>query len=112
MTHATRRIARVRAKVHGTAERPRLCVVRTLKHMCVQVIDDAQGKTLVSVSDQELALDAKTTKTEKAIAVGKMVAERAKAKGIVSVVFDRRDKQYHGRVRAVADGAREGGLIF
>lgn len=108
MTNAVRRIARVRAKISGTAERPRMSVVRSLKHISVQVIDDVAGKTLVSASDK----DVKGTKLEKAQAVGKLIAERAKAKGINTVVFDRRDKQYHGRVRAVAEGAREGGLQF
>lgn len=108
MNNAVRRIARVRAKVSGTAERPRLAVVRSLKHISVQVIDDVSRKTLASASDKGM----KGTKLEKAQAIGKLIAEQAKAKGITTVVFDRRDKQYHGRVRAVAEGAREGGLLF
>ncbi len=113
MTNAARRIARVRAKVRGTALRPRLSVARSLKHITAQVIDDNTRKTLASASDADLGKDLeKTTKTEKALAVGKLIAERAKAKGVSTVVFDRRDKQFHGRVRAVAEGAREGGLIF
>ncbi len=108
MSNAFRRVLRVRAKISGTAERPRLAVVRSLKHISVQVIDDTSGKTIVSASDKDL----KGTKLEKANAVGKLIAERAKAKGVSAVVFDRRDKQYHGRVRAVAEGAREGGLQF
>ena len=108
MNNAVRRIARVRAKVSGTAERPRLAVVRSLKHISVQVIDDVSRKTLASASDKGM----KGTKLEKAQAIGKLIAEQAKAKGITAVVFDRRDKQYHGRVRAVAEGAREGGLLF
>lgn len=108
MSNAFRRVLRVRAKISGTAERPRLAVVRSLKHISVQVIDDTSGKTIASASDKDL----KGTKLEKANAVGKLIAERAKAKGVSVVVFDRRDKQYHGRVRAVAEGAREGGLQF
>ena len=108
MSNAFRRVLRVRAKINGTAARPRLAVVRSLKHISVQVIDDASGVTIASASDKDL----KGTKLEKASAVGKLIAERAKAKGVSAVVFDRRDKQYHGRVRAVAEGAREGGLQF
>ncbi len=108
MSNAFRRVLRVRAKISGTAARPRLAVVRSLKHISVQVIDDTSGKTIASASDKDL----KGTKLEKATAVGKLIAERAKAKGVSAVVFDRRDKQYHGRVRAVAEGAREGGLQF
>ncbi len=108
MSNAFRRVLRVRAKISGTAARPRLAVVRSLKHISVQVIDDTSGKTIASASDKDL----KGTKLEKANAVGKLIAERAKAKGVSAVVFDRRDKQYHGRVRAVAEGAREGGLQF
>lgn len=112
-TNAARRLARVRAKVSGTAERPRLCVVRSLKHISVQVIDDVARKTIVAASDANLpeAL-AKAKKTEKAEALGKLIAEKAKAKGVTAVVFDRRDKQYHGRISAVASGARAGGLQF
>lgn len=108
-----RRIARVRAKVIGSSERPRLAVFRSLAHISAQIVDDAAGKTLVAMHDQELsAAEQKGKKTDVAFAVGKMIATRAKEKGIVQVVFDRRDKQYHGRVKAVADGAREGGLTF
>ncbi len=106
-----RRIARVRAIVHGTAARPRLAVARSLKHIGAQVIDDVAGRTLVAASDADVDTKGKK-KTEIAALVGKLVAERAKAKGISTVVFDRRDKRYHGRVKAVADGAREAGLIF
>jgi len=109
-----RRVIRTRAKIEGTAERPRLAVRRTLAHVYAQVIDDRIGKTIAAASDVDL--DAKATKgktkTEVANLVGKAVAERAKAKGVERVVFDRRDKKYHGRVKAVADGAREGGLQF
>ncbi|MBD3281709.1 50S ribosomal protein L18 [Candidatus Uhrbacteria bacterium] len=106
-----RRTARVRAKVTGTSEKPRLAVFRSLKHIRVQVIDDQAQKTLVSASDTELK-NKKGTKVEQAHELGKLVAERAKAAKINKVVFDRRDKRYHGRVKAVADGAREGGLDF
>lgn len=109
-----RRIARTRAKITGTAERPRLTVRRSLAHIYAQVIDDVARKTIAAASDADI--DAKETKgkkkTDVSVAVGKLIAERAKAKGVTRVVFDRRDKQYHGRVKAVADGAREGGLEF
>ncbi|MFA6099926.1 MAG: 50S ribosomal protein L18 [Patescibacteria group bacterium] len=106
-----RRIRRVRALIKGTAERPRLCVKRTLKHIYVQVIDDVKGKTLASVSDSELKAE-KKTRLEKATILGQTIAEKAKTKGITRVVFDRRDKRYHGVVKAVAEGARQGGLEF
>lgn len=108
---STRRVKRVRAKVAGTGERPRLTVFRSLKHMSAQIIDDATGKTLVSAKDQDLKGN-KGTKVEKAFELGKLIAERAKAQKIDKVVFDRRDKRYHGRVKALAEGAREGGLVF
>lgn len=109
---ADRRLARTRAKISGTTERPRLCVVRSLKHISAQIIDDVNGKTLAAASDTELSGEAKAKKLDKALALGKLIAERAKAKGVTTIVFDRRDKRYHGRIRAVAEGAREGGLIF
>jgi large subunit ribosomal protein L18 len=93
-----RRHTRVRAKVSGTAERPRLVVFRSLKHVSVQLVDDVLHRTLMTVTDTGLE--------------GKRVAEKAKAAGITKVVFDRGGYQYHGRVKAVADGAREGGLEF
>jgi len=107
----SRRIARVRAIVSGTAERPRLAVARSLKHIRAQVIDDVAGKTIVAASDLDIEAKGKK-KSEVSMLVGKLIAERAKAKGITKVVFDRRDKRYHGRVKAVADGAREAGLNF
>ncbi|KAA0205994.1 50S ribosomal protein L18 [Candidatus Uhrbacteria bacterium] len=110
-TAKDRRIARVRAIVHGTAERPRLAVARSLKHINAQIIDDVAGRTIVAASDADVEAKGKK-KTEIAALVGRLVAERAKAKGVSTVVFDRRDKRYHGRVKAVADGAREAGLIF
>ena len=105
----------VRRKVSGTSERPRLCVFRSLKHISVQVIDDVQGITLVSANTMEKALEqvlAGKTKQEKAFEIGKVVAERAKEKGILKVVFDRAGYLYTGAVQKVADGAREAGLEF
>lgn len=109
-----RRINRTRAKVIGTPERPRLSVRRSLVHMYAQLIDDSTGKTLAAASDREFkAAETKgKSKTDIALMVGVSLAERAKAKGVTAVVFDRRDKKYHGRVKAVADGARQGGLQF
>jgi len=107
-----RRIRRVRAKIKGTAQCPRLAVKRTLKHIYAQVIDDAHGKTLIAVSDLEIKVKKKTTPLQVAETVGQEIAERAKAKGIACVVFDRRERRYHGRVKAVAEGARQGGLKF
>jgi len=103
-----RRHIRVRAKVSGTAERPRLVVFRSLKHVSAQLVDDVKKNTLLTVTDAGLT----GKKTEKSVAVGKRVAEKAKAAGITKVVFDRAGYQFHGRVKAVADGAREGGLEF
>ena len=109
-----RRHARIRKYVSGTAARPRLCVPRSSRHMFVQVIDDVKGVTLASASTMEAELRAATDldKTAKAKRVGELVAERAKAAGIETVVFDRGGNKYHGRVAAVADGAREGGLAL
>jgi large subunit ribosomal protein L18 len=107
-----RRVRRVRSRVKGTAERPRLAVARSLKHISAQVINDVSRKTLASASDSELK-DAKGAKPlEIASKVGKLVAEKAKSAGVKTIVFDRRDKRYHGRVKALAEGAREGGLEF
>jgi large subunit ribosomal protein L18 len=103
-----RRHNRVRAKVAGTSERPRLVIYRSIKHIYAQIVDDVSQRTLLTVTDQ--ALDG--TKTTKSTAVGKLIAEKAKAAGITQVVFDRGGYRYHGRVKAVADGAREGGLEF
>ncbi|MCV2395552.1 50S ribosomal protein L18 [Actinotalea sp. M2MS4P-6] len=109
----TRRHLRLRKKVAGTAERPRLVVSRSTRHMIAQVVDDAEGRTLVSASTLEADLRAMDgDKTAKARKVGELVAERAKAAGITAVVFDRGGNKYHGRVAAVADGAREGGLAL
>ncbi|MEN0021039.1 MAG: 50S ribosomal protein L18 [Planctomycetota bacterium] len=112
-TRKRRRRIGIRKRVAGTAERPRLAVFRSLNHIYVQVIDDLAGVTLVSAStrDKDMGLD-KTGNAEAAKSVGAKVAERAKAKGIEAVVFDRGGFRYHGRVKALADGAREGGLKF
>ena len=108
-----RRQVRGRKKIHGTAERPRLVVTRSARHISVQVVDDQVGKTLASASTMEADLRALTAdKTEKAKRVGELVAARAKEAGIEAVVFDRAGNKYHGRVAALADGAREGGLTF
>ena len=108
-----RRQMRGRKKVHGTSERPRLVVTRTSKHISVQVVDDLEGKTLAFASTMESDLRAfEGDKTAKARKVGELVAERAKAAGVSSAVFDRAGNMYHGRVAALAEGAREGGLAF
>jgi large subunit ribosomal protein L18 len=104
---------RGRKKLFGTADRPRLVVTRSSKHIGVQVVDDLAGHTLVAASSMESDLRGLDgDKTAKAKKVGELVAERAKAAGIDSVVFDRAGHQYHGRVAALADAAREGGLTF
>ena len=106
---------RVRKKVRGTTERPRLCVYKSLKHIYAQVIDDSQGRTLVAAStlDKSLRAGLKSTKDKEAAkAVGRLVAEKAKAAGITKVVFDRNGFLYHGRVKVLADAAREAGLEF
>ena len=110
-----RRHLRVRQKVRGTADRPRLCVFRSLNHIYAQVIDDARGHTLVAAStlDAEIATDAKgKKKTGKAEMVGALLARRAIEKGIGQVAFDRGGSLYHGRVKALAEAARKGGLKF
>ena len=108
-----RRQARVRKLVAGTPERPRLVVTRSSRHITAQVVDDTAGRTLVSASTIEAELRSLDgDKSARAKRVGELVAERAKAAGIDSVVFDRAGNKYHGRVAALADGAREGGLSF
>jgi large subunit ribosomal protein L18 len=108
-----RRQIRVRKKINGTAVRPRLVVTKSARHLFVQVIDDVAGKTLVSASTMEADLrGAEANKTDKAKTVGGLIADRAKAAGIDSVVFDRAGNKYHGRIAALADAAREGGLGF
>jgi large subunit ribosomal protein L18 len=114
-THRARvlRHDRLREKLSGTQERPRLCVFRSLNNIYAQVIDDSQGKTLASASSLEGELKAaKKAKKDMAKAVGALVAQRAKQAGINTVVFDRGGYQYHGRVQVLADAAREGGLKF
>ena len=106
-----RRHLRLRKKVVGSAARPRLVVTRSARHITAQVVDDGVGQTIASASTLEVDLrGAEGDKSAKARKVGELVAERAKAKGIDAVVFDRGGNKYHGRVAAVADGAREGGL--
>jgi len=108
-----RRHLRLRKKVSGTATRPRLVVTRSARHITAQVVDDAVGRTLASASTLEADLRGLgADKTAKSRKVGELVAERAKAAGVDSVVFDRGGNKYHGRVAAVADGAREGGLAL
>ncbi|OYV03529.1 50S ribosomal protein L18 [candidate division bacterium WOR-3 4484_18] len=109
-----KRHKRIRRKVSGTPERPRLCVFRSLKHIYVQMIDDTIGHTLVAASTLEIPKEqlAGKTKVEQAYMVGKLIAEKALKKGITKVVFDRGGYKYHGRVKALAEGAREGGLLF
>ena len=108
-----RRHLRLRKKVSGTAVRPRLVVTRSNRNLVAQVVDDAVGRTLVSASTLEVDLRAaEGDKTAQARRVGELIAERAKAAGIDAVVFDRGGNKYHGRVAAVADAAREGGLAL
>lgn len=124
-----RRSRRIRARIFGTEKRPRLLVSRSLKHIIVQLIDDSKSRTIVNVSDIALGkkivgkskrvvaappkdLGGKSSKVAVAYEVGKLVAVKAKELGIGAVVFDRGGYQYHGRIKAVADGAREGGLKF
>jgi large subunit ribosomal protein L18 len=108
-----RRQVRGRKKISGTAERPRVVVTRSSKHISVQVVDDVVGKTVASASTMEAEVRSlEGDKSAKARKVGELVAERAKAAGVSTAVFDRAGNQYHGRVAALADGAREGGLAF
>lgn len=108
-----RRHLRLRKKIAGDAQRPRLVVTRSARHVFVQIVDDSKGYTLASASTMEVELRKdKGDKTAKAKAVGVLVAERAKKAGITEVVFDRGGNQYAGRVAAIADGAREGGLAL
>ncbi|WP_415854819.1 50S ribosomal protein L18 [Sinomonas sp. G460-2] len=109
----SRRHIRLRKRVVGSADRPRLVVTRSSRHVFVQVVDDAKGITVASASTLEADLRAfEGDKTAKAKRVGELVAERAKAAGVEAVVFDRGGNKYHGRVAAIADGAREGGLAL
>ena len=107
-----RRQIKVRSKIFGTATRPRLSVFRSLKHISAQIIDDSVSKTLVAANDSEIKSKPKASKSDLALAVGKLLAKKAVEKKITQVVFDRGFYKYHGRVKAVADSAREGGLKF
>jgi large subunit ribosomal protein L18 len=110
--HRVRIHKRIRQRIRGSAERPRLAVYRSLKHIYAQVIDDATGQTLLSASSKEKDAPVKGGNVAAAKAIGKLVAERAKEKGIKTIVFDRGGYLYHGRVKALAEAAREGGLEF
>jgi len=108
-----KRHERIRLHLAGTQDRPRLAVFRSLNHIYAQVIDDASGRTLAAASTVEKELKgSSSTKTEEAAVVGRLLAERAKAAGIERVVFDRAGFRYHGRVKSLADAAREAGLEF
>ena len=107
-----KRHKRVRAKLSGTADRPRLCVYRSNAHISAQIIDDVAGVTLVSASTQEKEFEGNCGNKAAAKLVGKLIGERAAAKGITEVVFDRGGYLYHGRVSELTDGARESGLKF
>ena len=112
-TARSRRHLRVRKKLHGTTARPRLVVTRSTRHIAVQVVDDTTSRTLVAASTLDESLrETAGDKKARAAAVGRLVAERAKAAGIDAVVFDRGGNRYHGRIAALADAAREGGLTF
>lgn len=107
-----RRHRSIRKRLRGTAQRPRMNVFRSSTNLYIQIIDDDLGHTLVAASTADAGVPEKGTKTEKARAAGQLAAERARAKGISAVVFDRGGYLYHGRVKAAADGARAGGLEF
>jgi large subunit ribosomal protein L18 len=108
-----RRHLRVRKRVRGTAGRPRLVVFRSAKHIYAQLVDDDQGRTLVGASDRSEGVAVEGSgKVAKSFALGRLIAARAKERGVTRVVFDRGGYLYHGRVKAVADGARKGGLEF
>jgi large subunit ribosomal protein L18 len=104
--------SRIRKTVNGTAECPRLSVFRSNKAIYAQIIDDLKGHTIVAASSMESGVDKKANKVDQAIAVGKLVAQKATAAGVSAVVFDRGGYLYHGRVKALAEGAREAGLKF
>lgn len=115
LNQKTKRATRTRAKIRAHGTEPRLSVFRSNQNLYVQVIDDAKGVTLASASlahVKEVAKSERTGRVAKAFSLGKLIAEKAKAKGVSAVVFDRGRYAYHGRVKAVADGAREGGLKF
>ncbi len=114
VTARLKRVQRIRVKISGTSEKPRMRVYRSNRHIYVQLIDDVQGKTLVACSTDDKTFDASEAKDkcEQAKKIGLLVAEKAKGAGITEVVFDRGGYLYHGRVKALSDGAREGGLRF
>ena len=112
LEHRKRRQRRVRKKIMGTAERPRLAVFRSNKHVYAQVIDDVTGTTLASASTMEKSFDGATATVDAAKKIGKLVGERAKSAGVEAVVLDRGGFRYHGRVAGIADGAREAGLTL
>ena len=107
-----RRKVHIRLRVHGTADRPRLAVFRSLKYIYAQVIDDASGKTIASASSREKDSGAKGANAAAAKAVGALIAKKAQDKGVKQVVFDRGGYQFHGNIKALADAARENGLEF
>lgn len=109
-----KRHKRVRAKIYGTASQPRLCVFKSIKYTYAQLIDDDKGRTLVSTSDSELSKPKRSAsnKTARAYEVGKLIAKKALEKNIKKIIFDRGGYKYHGRVKALAEGAREAGLKF
>lgn len=107
-----KRHRKVRAKIFGTQDKPRLCVFKSHKHIYAQIIDDEKGVTLVSASDLEIKDSEKSRKIELAQKVGELVAQKAKDKKILQVVFDRGGFRYQGRIQSLAEGARKGGLVF
>lgn len=107
-----KRHARIRARIVGTAERPRLSIFRSNKSVACQLIDDVQGRTLAAVYGAHLKIEGKLTKTERAIEVARLLAEKAATQNIQALIFDRGGYQYHGRVKAVAETLREKGLTF
>lgn len=107
-----KRKLRVRKKIFGTSEIPRLSIFKSNKHIQAQIVDDEKGVTLVSFSSQAVKMSKETTKTKEAFEVGKEIAKRASEKKIKHVVFDRNGYRYHGRVKSLADGCREGGLLI
>ena len=111
-TREISRKIRVRAKIKGTLDKPRLSVYRSNRFIYAQVIDDTKGKTIVGVSEKNLSLKEKTKKTDKSKELGLLIAKKVLDKKIKEVVFDRGSYKYHGRVKAVAEGARQGGLKF
>jgi len=107
-----KRHKKIRSRISGTADKPRLCVFKSSKHIYAQMIDDDKGKTILAYNDSEIKKAKKETKAKIAFEVGKSIAKEALAKKIEKVVFDRGGNRYHGRIKALADGAREGGLKF